>query len=418
MAFNGEVESRIPQIRSDTPHMPLRMMLTKANLSRNMPERFQTAPYLKVLAASAVLNPKFDWAICSLIILNAITMGIQADHTLTNGSTELPVGFQILERIYAILFLFELLLRLTVFGCSFFYMTGKYWNIFDLVVVSLQWFEEILAQFIESNMSFIGVLRLLRLVRVIRLARILRLIRELRVLVTSITNSMKSLVWTVMLMLLMIYSVSLCITQVVADHRAALVADDSDMEGELLIFYYGSLLRCMLSMFEAITSGADWDQLVTPLMKQVSPWISVLFVSYIAVATLVIMNVFTGVFVDSVLASAKSDKEQFLLNNARSLFKTNDEEMDWDTFNSKLGNPQMLEFFKGIDVDPSEAKGIFTLIDVDESGSITADEFLNSCVRLQGPSKALETAVLMQELKHLRKHISALDAAIRTSQAQ
>lgn len=109
------------------------------------------------------------------------------------------------------------------------------------------------------------------------------------------------------------------------------------------------------------------------------------------------MNVVTGVFVDSVLASAKADKEQYLLNNAREIFKTADEEMDWAAFQGKMNTPQMLEFFRGIDVDPSEAQGIFSLIDLNESGSINADEFLNGCVKLQGPSKALETAVLLQE---------------------
>lgn len=32
------------------------------------------------------------------------------------------------------------------------------------------------------------------------------------------------------------------------------------------------------------------------------------------------------------------------------------QEMDWAAFQSKMDTPQMLEFFRGIDVDPSEAK--------------------------------------------------------------
>lgn len=124
------------------------------------------------------------------------------------------------------------------------------------------------------------------------------------------------------------------------------------------------------------------------------------------------MNVVTGVFVDSVLASAKADKEQYLLNSARQLFSTAEEEIDWEAFQKKMDNPQMLDFFKGIDVDPSEAKGIFSLIDADESGSINADEFLNGCVRLHGPSKALETAVLLHEVRAIRRNVNRLEQTV------
>jgi len=341
-----------------------------------------------------------------LILLNAASLGIAADYTAQHLNAATPSFFVAVEKVFCVLFTMELLLRVTVFGCAFFTMQGRMWNLFDTVVVALQLFEETVAFFSTQDFSFTSVLRLLRLVRVIRLARILRLIRELRVLVSSITNSLKSLVWTVLLMLLMIYSVGLCITQVVSDYRLGL--DDGQSVSPEIAMYYGSLMRCMLSLFQAITGGMDWDDLVSPLLRDVSPWLSLVFVLYIAVATLAIMNVVTGVFVDSVLASAKVDKEQFLLNQARGLFSSQDEEMDWAAFQSKMDTPQMLEFFRGIDVDPSEAKGIFSLIDVDESGSINADEFLNSCVRLQGPSKALETAVLMQEVRHLRRSVSVL----------
>lgn len=40
------------------------------------------------------------------------------------------------------LFTMELLLRVTVFGCAFFTMQGRMWNLFDTVVVALQLFED------------------------------------------------------------------------------------------------------------------------------------------------------------------------------------------------------------------------------------------------------------------------------------
>jgi len=399
---------RLPSVNSLPKISMMRQKFQKRAMTSALPARFENASYMQIMCATIVMHPRFDYLVSIFILANAGTMGASADHLARTQNIDEPTWITALEKIFAVVFTLELLLRLVVHKAHFFCGSGWTWNLFDFCLVTFQIVEEIMSALALKTTGWTGTLRLLRLIRVVRLARILRLIRELRVLVSSISNSMKSLVWTVLLMFLIIYSVSLCITQLVADHRLKLTeeeradpakADDiADLER-----YYGSLTRCQLSLFEAITGGMDWDALVVPLMRQVSPVLAAILVVYVAISVLAMMNVVTGVFVDSVLASAKADKEQFLLNNARELFKTSDEEMDWEAFKGKIDMPQMIEFFRGIDVDPSEAQGIFSLIDLDESGSVNADEFLNGCVRLQGPSKALETAVLLQEVRGLRR---------------
>merc|ERR1712032_262363 len=75
--------------------------------------------------------------------------------------------------------------------------------------------------------------------------------------------------------------------------------------------------------------------------------------------------------------------------------------MSWGDFEDQLKCPQMQDYFKAIDVDPCEAKGVFKLLDLDDSGSIDAEEFISGCVRLRGPAKALELAVLQHELQRM-----------------
>lgn len=378
---------------------------------KSLPANLQEGDMCRIAAAHVVLSQKFDWFVCGLIFLNAGSIGIQTDYIARNDTQEVPGWMTGLETVFGLLFVLELTIRLFVYRCQFFSMTGWMWNWFDCIVVGLQVFEEILSlagankEGESLNFSFTRVLRLLRLIRVIRLARILRLIRELRVLVSSITNSLKSLVWTVLLLLLMIYSVSLCITQLVSDH---FIDKRRENVKEDIVHFYGTLPRCMLSLFQAISGGVDWDTLIVPLIEDVSPFLAALFILYIAFAFLAIMNVVTGVFVDSVLVSAKADKESFLLNNARELFETLDEEMDWEAFEAKIETPQMQEFFKGIDVDPDEAKGIFQLLDLDESGSVNADEFFSGCVRLRGPAKALDSALMLRHMEKMKKQYGVL----------
>jgi len=68
----------------------------------------------------------------------------------------------------------------------------------------------------------------------------------------------------------------------------------------------------------------DWNELVSPLMVEISPMMAVLFSIYIAFCTLAMMNVVTGIFVENVLISARADKDHYLVSNARDIFKSLD----------------------------------------------------------------------------------------------
>merc|ERR1719310_1814661 len=57
----------------------------------------------------------------------------------------------------------------------------------------------------------------------------------------------------------------------------------------------------------------------------------------------------------------------------------------------------MKSFFHAIDVDLSDARSVFALLDSDDSGEIDLDEFLNGCLGLHGPAKAIHLATLMYE---------------------
>jgi hypothetical protein len=255
------------------------------------------------------------------------------------------------------------------------------------------------------------MLRLLRLIRVMRLIRILRAISDLRTLVGSILSSMKALGWTVVLLVLMIYTISLYITQIVADRviQDKLEGEVTDLEA--MVTFYGSMGDTMLSLFQAICGGVDWRDILVPLMDHIHPWMAVVFSLYVAFSILCMLNVVTGVFVESVLKSAKADKDVFLVHNACELFASLEGGiqclMTWDLFKNKLDAPQMQEFFKAINVDCSEAKGLFHLLDLDNSGSISAEEFLNGALRLSGSAKALDMALLIQEVKDISKRLRA-----------
>merc|ERR1712060_948924 len=126
---------------------------------------------------------------------------------------------------------------------------------------------------------------------------------------------------------------------------------------------------------------------------------------------LAMMNVVTGVFVESVVEHAKVDRDTYLLNLVKTLFGRNTSEhggmVSWEEFEDKLDDKYMQEFFMAIDVDLREAKTVFRLIDVDGSGSLDLEEFMNGCLRLRGPARALDLTMLLNEFRRsCRRNVS------------
>jgi len=370
-------------------------------------------PSIRDSMRKLVTSSRFELAMCMIILVNALTLGAQTDYMATHQSNVVPEAFAYIETCLCFVFVIELVLRLIVFKWRFFVRTGWQWNIFDCLVVGVQVIEQILAIHFSGNSQFVNnlssarAMRFLRLIRVLRVARVLQGIAELRILVVSILSSLRALLWTMVLMLLMIYTLGIYLTQLVADHRQTM---DSKTEAyDILGEYFGSMSKTMLVMFMSVTGGADWGMYCEPLMKEVSPWVSMVFTVYIAFMVLAMLNVVTGVFVESVLKSQASDRDVVMVNNARELFSTLDggihATMSWETFKSKLNEPQMIDFFKFIDVDPSEAKGLFKMLDMDDDGGVSAEEFLNGALRLRGHAKSLDVALLIQEVKRIQTRL-------------
>eukprot|EP00931_Biecheleriopsis_adriatica_P049564 TRINITY_DN2867_c0_g1_i3.p1 TRINITY_DN2867_c0_g1~~TRINITY_DN2867_c0_g1_i3.p1 ORF type:complete len:756 (+),score=137.94 TRINITY_DN2867_c0_g1_i3:28-2295(+) len=365
------------------------------------------------MANRVVQSATFDYASGSLVILNAIFIGLQTDYMAMQVTDILPPEYSAINSAFCIVFTMELCLRIFAEGSIFLTGPSWRWNIFDFGLVGLQLVDEVLTLAAgpagESdsslNFSFLRVLRILRLVRIMRIIRILRLIGELRAIVSSIMGSLKSLAWTMAL----VYVFGVYFTQLVSDHRVSLrqtaTSDPSGEELEALVRFYGSLGRSILSLYQAITGGVDWDQLTVPLMKEISVVFGAVIALYIAFGVLALLNVVTGVFVESALKSAKEDRDNYMLHHVREIFSSADVHkkgvLEWEDFKAESQNPQMLDFFRSIDVDPSQAQAVFQLLDVEETGAIDLDEFLNGCLSLHGPAKAIDVSTMRYELRML-----------------
>lgn len=362
----------------------------------------------------------FEYLCICFILLNTICIGFETDYKATNMQEASPVAFEVAELVFFLFFLAEFMARLVVNHVRFLRGPGWQLNIFDCVVLALQILELLITVAVRKTFQVschfyvLRLVRLIRLVRIVRTLRVLRLVGEVRTIVWSVALSFKPLCGAIIVLFFMTYLTGIYLSEVVLSYR--IQRGPSDEHYSVLGDLFGSVSRCMLTLFEAITGGLDWDIVVKPLVS-INPMLGCAFAFYVAFSLLALMNTITGVFVQHALAIGKKDKDSYTVSYLRSLFELMDEDEDgkvsWEDFKASLTRDDMAELFQAIELDKSEAQCVFRLLDIHNTGIIDADEFLHGCLRLRGQAKALDMLVMMRETRTLFSKMSHHMRALR-----
>merc|ERR1712151_256489 len=126
-------------------------------------------------------------------------------------------------------------------------------------------------------------------------------------------------------------------TQVATENR--LIDDEGDLK-----IYFGSLAITVLTLYQSIAGGLDWGQAAEALAGEVSMLSVAVLVMYIAFCSLCLMNVVTGIFVETAVSNATADQNIYVSQTVLEMFKKaelNDKgEITWDTFKTKLMSPE------------------------------------------------------------------------------
>jgi len=349
------------------------------------------------------------------IMLNCIAIGIETHLLTTTG--HVPFVLKLAEHMFCLLYVCELVIRLLLYRWRFFL---EPWNTFDFIIVGAQ-VMEMIEQSIGNlpyvmDVSFLRSFRIIRIIRVTRAVQhswpeSLHFVEDLRTIVFAMLGSFQSFAWSMLIIVIFVCSISVMFTSWVTT-----ALNNSDAENnphaEKLHYFYGSLERTALTLFESIAGGLSWDDAADPLIRGISPMAGIVYCVYVSFSTFAVLNVFCGIFVEKAASRAAEDKEEFLEKHLAKVFVDTDKDgsgqVDWDEFKSVLDKKALRDYFKALDVDISEAKGVFQLLDGDASGSIDGVEFVSGCMRMQGPAKALEVKLLLRLTSRLQEHIDVM----------
>eukprot|EP00747_Dinoflagellata_sp_TGD_P033833 gnl/TRDRNA2_/TRDRNA2_136862_c1_seq1.p1 gnl/TRDRNA2_/TRDRNA2_136862_c1~~gnl/TRDRNA2_/TRDRNA2_136862_c1_seq1.p1 ORF type:complete len:136 (+),score=26.01 gnl/TRDRNA2_/TRDRNA2_136862_c1_seq1:53-409(+) len=68
-----------------------------------------------------------------------------------------------------------------------------------------------------------------------------------------------------------------------------------------------------------------------------------------------------------------------------------------------LNDKAVMAYLHALGVNPREAGRIFTLLDMDESGALDSDEFVDGLMRYKGQASAIDIGYVMFESKEMMK---------------
>lgn len=221
-------------------------------------------------------NPRTDRIVMVLIVLNAVTLGIETNKTaMANFGTVLDL----IDHVVLAVFVVELLARLIVYRLGFF---RDPWNIFDFIVVGLA-----LAPATET-------LSVLRALRVLRLLRLITAVPTLKRVVGGLLTALPGMGSIVLLIALVFYVFSVMAVNMYGDEFPQL---------------FGTIGTSLFTLFTIMTLEGWVEGVVKPIMET-HPYAWLFFIPFIIGTTFTVLNLFIGIIVSAMQEEHEKTEEE------------------------------------------------------------------------------------------------------------
>lgn len=217
---------------------------------------------------SILANPRTEWFITGVIVLNAITLGLETSKSAMDAFG--PVLLAI-DAIVLIIFVIELSARIFVHRLAFF---KDPWSLFDFVVVAIA---------LIPTTGSLSVLRALRILRVLRVLRLITVVPSLRRVVGGLIAALPGMGSIVALLALIYYVFAVMATKLFAASFPE---------------WFGNIGASAYTLFQIMTLESWSMGIVRPVMEKY-PYAWAFFVPYIIMTTFAALNLFIGVVVNA-----------------------------------------------------------------------------------------------------------------------
>lgn len=220
---------------------------------------------LREIIGEIVANPRFEQLILAVIILNAISLGLETDISIMNYAGNWISTF---DKVAVAIFTIELALKLYVQRLRFF---KDGWNVFDTLIVSI------------AYLPVGGGFAVLRSLRILRALRLLSVVPRMRRVVGSLISAIPAMGSVILLLSLTFYIAAVMTTKLFGDEFPQ---------------WFGSIGSSLYSLFQIMTLESWSMGIVRPVME-VYPLAWVFFVPFVLVSSFIVLNLFVTIIVNS-----------------------------------------------------------------------------------------------------------------------
>mmetsp|Transcript_13074 Transcript_13074/g.29720 ORF Transcript_13074/g.29720 Transcript_13074/m.29720 type:complete len:668 (-) Transcript_13074:100-2103(-) len=397
----------------------------------------QASINVQALCQTVVKSKAFDLVVGLAILINSILIGAEVEYVASHMTSNRPDFYMASQHIFVIIFSAELMLRVIAEGRGFLCGRSVLWNIFDsLILLSAvcEVFLEMVAA-VEQNTVLGSFLRAMRTVRVVRIIRMwkLKAFEGLRMMVRMIISTLKSLAWSLVLMGVITYIFATTFTQGTAyylldrEQRGHGPNDDVDRLQE----HFGSLPSSAYFLFSCLLGGESWGRPVAELASKLGGAYVALFLLFMSFSFFAVFNVITSFFCENAFVKVKNDRERIIEAQVRnqakyvsefnhifqSLCSHNDGEITLADLEMNMVKEDFQAYLRHLNLNVDKAWDIFRLVDADRSGSVSAEEFVEGCLRLRGEAKAIDVARLGYDMNKIEERLGSFIEFTETSLA-
>mmetsp|Transcript_15809 Transcript_15809/g.30482 ORF Transcript_15809/g.30482 Transcript_15809/m.30482 type:complete len:693 (-) Transcript_15809:210-2288(-) len=232
-------------------------------------------------ASSFYYKDNVQIGVALLIFLNFVQNAIESQ--VIDPTDTMRTVFLACELFFTVAFTLELVVNMTANWFWQFWRSG--WNVFDFVVVIVG-----LVSLVIPAMPGVSTLRLMRAFRVFRLFKKLK---SLRIILSALEDAIPGCMNA--------FSILVLVTSIYAILGVEFFATDHT-------YYFKNFSAAFFTMFQVMT-GDGWAEEVARPVVDMYPQAAVFFISYILIATIMLMNVVIAVLLEKMAETASADAD-------------------------------------------------------------------------------------------------------------
>jgi len=253
------------------------------------------------LAQSIARSEWFNGITLAVISINALYIGVEAQMNAPGQPEAAELVWIVFDHFFCLFFVLELLVRFLSFQCKKNCMKDG-WFKFDLALLMLMvletWVMPIFLLLLNTSGALpIGPMKLLRLLRLARMTRLMSRMPELLTMVKGMSMASRAVGSSLLLLGLLVYVFAIVLYMILADN------DETAQS-------FGSLPKCMWTL---LMDGTFMDSIGTQLTGLLDrrEYLAVfVFMVFVGLSAMTVMNMLIGVLCEVVSAVAASEREE------------------------------------------------------------------------------------------------------------